>query len=51
MAGDGESLLRANAHNVICNHAPWAPADREQSGLETLEESLGLVDLRKELKE
>ena len=37
---------KANVHNLICSHLTWAPAERGQSGLEMLEESLG-----KELKD
>ena len=40
----------ANEQNFICSHLTWAPAEGGQSGLEMLEESLGLVDLGRELK-
>ena len=42
---------RAKAQNFVCSHIPWAPAEGEQSGLETLEKSLRLVALGRELKE
>ena len=38
--------LKANTQNFICSHLPWALAEGGQSGLETREESLGLVALR-----
>ena len=36
--------------NLVCSHLPWDPAEGEQSGLETLEKTLGLVALGRELK-
>ena len=35
----------------FCSHLPWSQAEGGKSGLEILEESLGLVVLRRELKE
>ena len=51
MAGDAESLLRAKAQNFVGRHLPWVLAEAGLSGLETLEESLGLVALGRQLKE
>ena len=51
MAGDAESLLKGTTQNFVCSHLPWALAEGGQSGLEMLEENLGLVVLGRELKE
>ena len=44
---DAESLLKGE--NFICSYLPRALAEGGQSGLEKLEESLGLVSLGREL--
>ena len=52
MAGETETLLKSQCTEFsFCSHLPEAPAERGQSGLEMLEESLELVDLVSELKE
>ena len=42
---------RANAQYFVCSHLPGVPAEGGLSGLEMLEESLGLVALGRELEE
>ena len=42
---------RANTQNFVGSHLPWVPEEEGQSGLEMLEESLGLVAQRRQLKD
>ena len=51
MARDAESLLKVRHTKFHCSHLPWALVEGRQSGLEMLEERLGLVALGRELKE
>ena len=47
MARDADSLLNCQYTKFVCSHVPWALAQ----GLETHEQSVGLVALGKELEE
>ena len=50
MDEDKESLSQGQCTKFSLQHVPWAVAEGGKSGLETPEESLGLVALERELK-
>ena len=51
MAGDSESLLKGPKHKILFAATYTVPGEGGHSGLEMLEDSLGLVALGRQLKE
>ena len=51
MAGGAKCLLKGQSTIFVCSDLPWVSAQGGKSGLETLEETLGLVVLGRKLKE